>query len=118
MPDSFGFRRINDQPPLANVISQRRHASHPHALALGGSDLVPDALARDLAFELGERQQDIERSRPIEVVVLNCLVTATNEIPCASNSSTILAEVGQRAGQAIHLVDDYDIDEAFTDIGE
>jgi hypothetical protein len=29
-----------------------------------------------------------------------------------------LGEVGQRAGQAIHLVDDYDIDEAFTDISE
>ena len=31
-------------------------------------------------------------SRPIEVVVLNCCVTATNEIPHASNSSTILAK--------------------------
>src|SRR5712672_1502186 len=31
-------------------------------------------------------------SRPIKVVVLNCWVTATNEIPRASNSSTILAK--------------------------
>ncbi len=31
-------------------------------------------------------------SRPIEVVVLNCCVTETNDTPCASNSSTSLAK--------------------------
>ena len=31
-------------------------------------------------------------SRPIEVVVLNCWVTDTNETSCASNTSTILAK--------------------------
>jgi hypothetical protein len=31
-------------------------------------------------------------SRPIEVVVLNCCVTATNETPWLSNISTILAK--------------------------
>ncbi len=31
-------------------------------------------------------------SRPIEVVVLNCWVTETNETPWASNSSTSLAK--------------------------
>jgi hypothetical protein len=31
-------------------------------------------------------------SRPIEVVVLNCWVTETNDTPCASNSSTSLAK--------------------------
>jgi hypothetical protein len=48
MPNSFGFRRTNDQTPLANVVAERWHASHPHALALGGGDFVPDALARYL----------------------------------------------------------------------
>src|SRR5208282_6534706 len=48
MPDGVGFGRIDDQPPVANVVAERRHASHPHALALGGSDLVSDALAGDL----------------------------------------------------------------------
>src|ERR1039457_2558362 len=38
-----------------------RHPAHPHSLALGGGDLVPDPLARYLALELRERQQDVER---------------------------------------------------------
>src|SRR5208337_3561901 len=60
VPDSFGFRTINDQPPVTNVVAERRHASHPHPFALGGSDFVPDALACDLALELGKRKQDVE----------------------------------------------------------
>ena len=31
-------------------------------------------------------------SRPIELVVLNCWVTETNDTLCASNTSTILAK--------------------------
>src|SRR5208282_4154072 len=52
VPDGFGFSRINDQPPLANVIAERRHASHPHAFALGGRYFVPNAFAGDFALEL------------------------------------------------------------------
>src|SRR5277367_4683621 len=48
-------------------------------------------------------------SRPIEVVVLNCWVTETNDTPCASNSSTSLAKSVQRSRQAIDLVDDDDV---------
>src|ERR1700694_4763985 len=43
-------------------------------------------------------------SRPIEVVVLNCWVTETNETPWASNSSTSLAKAGS------DLVDNEDVD--------
>src|SRR5580704_16660071 len=43
VPDSFGFCRINDQPPLANVVAERRQPSHPHSLALGGGYFVTDA---------------------------------------------------------------------------
>jgi hypothetical protein len=42
--------------------------------------------------------------RPIEVVVLNCWVTETNDTLCSSNSSTSLGEVHQRAGQTPNLV--------------
>ena len=35
-------------------IAERHRAAHPHALLLGGRDLVADALAGDLALELGE----------------------------------------------------------------
>ncbi len=35
-----------------DVVAQRRHPAHPHALALGGGDFVSDPLARYLALEL------------------------------------------------------------------
>ena len=57
-------------------------------------------------------------SRPIEVVVLNCWVTETNDTPWASNSSTSLAKSAKRAGQAIDLVDDDDIDPVGSNVSE
>ena len=55
-------------------------------------------------------------SRPIEVVVLNCWVTETNDTPCASNSSTSLAKSANGSGQTINLVDDDDIKLPAADI--
>src|SRR6059036_3678086 len=37
------------------------HAADPKSLALGGRDLVADALGGDFPLKLGKRQQDIER---------------------------------------------------------
>src|ERR1700757_1303440 len=45
-------------------IAERRDAAHPHPLLLRGGDLVADALANDLALELGKRQQHIEGQAP------------------------------------------------------
>src|SRR6516165_2932911 len=56
--------------------------------------------------------------RPIEVVVLNCCVTETNDELRASRISTILAKIGERAGQPVDLVDDHDIDAPCRDVGE
>jgi len=49
------------------------------AFALGGRDLVADALPRNFPFELCEGQQDVDREVAIEVVVLNCWVTAAGQ---------------------------------------
>src|ERR1700692_3564297 len=49
-------------------------------------------------------------NRPIEVVVLNCWVTETNETPCASNSSTSLAKSASDRVRRSNLVDDDDVD--------
>src|SRR5947209_13205048 len=45
-------------------IAERRHAAHPHPLPFRGGDLVADALANNLALELGERQQHIKGQAP------------------------------------------------------
>src|SRR5215469_15690102 len=52
---------INDQTAVANVIAERRHAPHPQPLAPGSGNLVADPLACNLALELREREQNIQR---------------------------------------------------------
>jgi hypothetical protein len=47
-----------------DVVAERGLTAHPNALLLGGRDLVADALAGDLAFELDKRQEDVERQAP------------------------------------------------------
>ncbi len=58
--DGPGLGVIDHQLSVLHVVAERRHAAHPHALLLRGRDLVADALAGDLALELGEGKQDIE----------------------------------------------------------
>ncbi len=40
--------------PVLDPIAERNHAAHKDALLFGGSDLVPDAFARDFALELAQ----------------------------------------------------------------
>src|SRR5580700_2461476 len=56
-PHSLGFLRIDHELLVARLIAERHRPTHAHALLLRGGDLVANALARDLALELGERQQ-------------------------------------------------------------
>src|SRR6516165_3294012 len=51
----------DDELALVPPIAERRHAAHPHPLLFRSSDLVTDALADELAFELREGQQNIQR---------------------------------------------------------
>ena len=48
--------------------------------------------------------------------MLNCWVTETNDTPVLIEQFDQLGEVGQRAGQAVDLVDDDDVDLAGPDI--
>jgi len=62
--DQLGFRLVDHQAPINDVVSQWHHAAHPDALALGCRDLVSDSLTRHFALELGEREQHIEGQPP------------------------------------------------------
>ena len=53
-PDGRGLRLIHDQFAVLDVVAERHVPAHPHALLLRRRDLVADALADDLALELGE----------------------------------------------------------------
>ena len=49
----------HNQPAILDRVPEGRPSTHPHALATGGGDLVPDAFASNFALELGERQQHV-----------------------------------------------------------
>src|SRR6516164_8905957 len=55
---ALGFFFNHDDLAVLGGVSQGHDAANPQPLALGGSDLVPDALGGDLALELGKGQQD------------------------------------------------------------
>src|SRR5262249_1787418 len=48
VPDGLGLDRVDHQTAIANVVAQRCGAAHPHSLALGSCDFVPDPLSGDL----------------------------------------------------------------------
>jgi hypothetical protein len=71
----------------------------PLTLAARGGDLVPGPFRDDLPLELGAGQPGTSvpgfgnsTSRPIEVAVLNCCVTETNDTLYLSNVCIILAK--------------------------
>src|SRR5215203_601403 len=63
-PDQDRMVLDDVQGPVLDPIAERHHATHPDALLLRCSNLVPDALARDLALELSEGQQHVEGEPP------------------------------------------------------
>src|SRR3954451_22041371 len=57
-------------------------------------------------------------SRPIDVVVLNCWVTATKLTACRSNNSTILAKSIKDRVRRSTFVDDHRVNPMLGDIGK
>ena len=103
---------------LWQVIAKRRAAAHPHALLLGGSDLVADPLSGDLPLKLGKREQYIE-GQPAHAgggVEGLCDTHETDVILLEQFHHA--GKIRERAGQPINLVDHHDVDAARGDIGE
>jgi Sulfatase len=62
---SAGFGVISEQSTgFPGYITERRQATHPHALLLRGGDLVADSLAGHLPLELGKGAKDVEGEPP------------------------------------------------------
>ena len=101
-----------------DVVAERRQAAHPHALPLRGGDLVADPLAGDLALELGEGQQHVERQPAHGGRGVELLGHRDERDAAAVEHLDDLGEVAQRAGQPVDLVDHHDVDRARGDVGE
>ena len=63
-PNPLSLLFNHDDLAVLGLVSERSYAPDPQPLALGGRDLVADALGGHLTLKLGKRQQDIERQPP------------------------------------------------------
>jgi len=78
-------------------VSERGGAAHPDSLPLRGGDLVPDALARNLALELREGEKHVQRQTPHGVRGVELLGNGDEVDPMPIEQLDELREVGERA---------------------
>ena len=117
-PHRLRLGRVHHQLALPHIVAQRHDATHPDPLPLGGGDLVADALAGDLALELGEGQQHVQGQASHAGGGVELLGDGDEAGALGVEHLDDLGEVGERAGQPVDLVDDDQVDLAGADIGE
>ena len=115
-PDPLSFLLNDRELAVRQLIAEGEGTSHPEPFALGGRDLVPDALGSDLPLELGKGQEHVQgqttdRGRRIEL-----LGDRDKGDVMGIEQFDQFCEVGQRSGQPIDLVDDDDVDLPASDI--
>src|SRR5258707_4779137 len=76
-----------------------------HILLLRGGDLVANALADDLALELREGQQNVERQAPHRGRRVELLRHRNKGRVLGVEDLDNLGKIGERAGQPVDLVD-------------
>lgn len=111
---SFGV--IDDEQTLVHVVSQWRHATHPHPFALAGGDLVGDSFAGDFALELGERQQHVQHQPPHRGGSVELLCDRHKRHAVALEHLDHLGKVGKAAREAVNLVDHDNVDKTAFDV--
>src|SRR5208337_1286598 len=115
--DGRGFRLIDDQTPLAPVITQRHRAAHPETLLLGSGDLVAAPLAGHLAVELGEGEQHIQREPTHRAGGIELLSHRHERHAVGVEDLDHFREVRERTGQAVDLIDQDYIDKLVANVG-
>ena len=113
--------RVHQQRPPAlgrQVVAEGQGAAHPHAARLGGGDLVADALAGDLALELREGEQHVQRQPAHAAGGVERLGDADEADLVPVEALDDADEVGERPGQPVDLVDHDHIDLAGGDVGQ
>ena len=117
-PDGYRLGFVDDEFGVLDVIAERHIAAHPHALCLRRGDLVADALAGDLALELGKGEQHVEGQAPHRSHSVKLLGHRDEVGVIGIEHIDNLREIGERPSEAVDLVDDNNPDLASLDIGE
>ncbi len=119
--DMIGLVRVDDQPRPAriapDVVPEHRRAAGPLASAAGRGNLVARALADDLALELGERQQDIQRQPAHRVRRVEVLRDRDERDIVLLERLHHPGEIHERPTEAVDLVDHHAVDLAGPDVG-
>src|SRR5215218_4953992 len=102
----------------SRTLAEWDDAADPNAPALGCGKLVADALACDLALELGEGQQHVEGEPPHAGRGVEGLGHRDERDLVGIEDLDELGEVGERAGEPVDLVDHHHIDELRADCRE
>src|SRR5215510_2016738 len=100
--DSLGLGRINHKHPLACAVAEGRVAAHHRPFCFDAAILSRMRSPMTSRSNCAKDNSTLRIRRPIELVVLNCWVTETNEVLLASRISTILAKsVSERVSRSI-----------------
>src|ERR1700675_303897 len=96
----------HDELLVDAAIAERHGSADPEALALGGGDLVAHPLTDHLALELGKGEQHVEREPTHAGRGIERLGDRHERDQLLIEQLDQLGEVGERAGEAIDLVED------------
>jgi len=99
-PHRRGLVLIHMKLSLFEPIAKRHDPTHPQALLLRRRDLVANALACDLAFKLGEGQEDIEGQPAHAGRRIERLGDRDEGDAMRVEEFDQLGEIGERAGEA------------------
>src|ERR1035437_9956013 len=110
LADALRLGGIDDELAVLDLVTQRNDTTHPHSLTFRSSDLVPDALAGDFAFELSEGEQDVERQPAHGGRGVELLGDGDETDALFVELLDDLRKVGQGTGESIDFVDHNGID--------
>src|SRR5262249_27269987 len=88
----LGLGRRDGEPSIAHVIAQGYQTAHPHPLRFEAAILSRMRSPVTSRSNWAKDSSTLRVSRPIELVVLNCCVTETNDTPSLSKISTSRAK--------------------------
>src|SRR6516165_9551026 len=111
-PDPSCLFGIDLEPGRAwiELVAQKGYSAGPLALPAGGCDLVAGAFRDDLAFELGEGQEDIQDQPTHGRGGVELLGYRDKGDMVLIEGLHHLGEVQKRAAEPVDLVDDHAID--------
>jgi len=112
----FGFGFVDDQFSVFHVIAQGHRPAHPHAFFARGRNLVADALAGNLALELGKAEKDVQGQPPHRRRGIEGLCHGNKCHTVAVEHLDQLGKVHQRARQPVDFVDHNHIDQPLLNI--